>query len=363
MERNLKMKMDIKEKFLPDDLDAALYRDLEIIKIIPQRDPVSTQKARARFLTEMNSICGKNVIKNSNLRHTKQSNVKTGFHWFGKELSPMFTQIVLALMIALSVLGGGGAGAVYASQSSLPGDFLYPVKMLSEDVQLNWTTDPARQLEMNMEMAQERLQEMEQVKLANREIPEETFKGVYTHLENSLQLGARLYADDPEAQLKLSERVQMQVQNAEQFGPSAVSPEVQQLQQQLREQLRAQERAGQEEETTPEPDAGDVDETSEPEDPTVNLEADTLDQDQDQDQDQDRDQDQLHDQDQDQDRDQTQLKLQDQSCTPVAPASGQSSSSQQQNQGDTSNSQSGNQSSNDSGSNSDNGNSSQKGKK
>jgi hypothetical protein len=347
--------MNMKENYLSDDLDAALARDLEIIKIVPQRDPGLIQKSRARFLAEMNSICAKNVIKNSNLRHTQQSEVKKGFRWFGKEFSPMFTQIVLAVLIALSVLGGGGAGAVYASQSSIPGDFLYPVKLLSEDVQLNWTVDPARQLEMNLEMAQERLQEMEQVKLANRAIPEELFKGVYNHLENSLQLGARLYADDSEAQLKLNERVQMQVQNLEQYGPSAASPEVQQLQQQLREQLRVQERAGQEEEITPEPDTGDVEETLEPEDTTSdddeNLESDTMDQDRDQ------DRDQL------QDRDQTQLRIQDQSCTPAAPVSGQANSVQQQNQGDSSNTQSGNPAGNQSGSNSDNGNSNQNGKK
>jgi hypothetical protein len=352
------MKMNIKEKFLSDDLDAALSRDLEVIKIIPRRDPVTTQKARARFLAEMNSICAKNVIKDSHLRHTQQSEVKKGFCWFGKEFSPMFTQIVLAVLIALSVLGGGGAGAVYASQSSIPGDFLYPVKLLSEDVQLNWTTDPARQLELNLEMAHERLHEMEQVKLANREIPEESFQGVYNHLENSLQLGARLYVDDPEAQLKLNERVQMQIQNLEQYGPSAVSPEVQQLQQRLREQLQTRERAGQEQEITPVPDAGDVEETLEPEDTSsdddANLESDTADQDRDQ------DRDQL--QDQDQDRDQTQLRNQDQSCTPAAPVSGQDNSAQQQNQGNSSNTQSGNPAGNQTGSNSDNGNSNQKGK-
>jgi len=264
----------------------------------------------------------------------------------------MFTQIVLAVLIALSVLGGGGAGAVYASQSSIPGDFLYPVKLLSEDIQLDWTADPARQLEMNLEMAQERLQEMEQVKQADREIPEELFRGVYNHLDNSLQLGARLFADDPEAQLKLNARVQMQVQNLEQYGSSATSPEVQQLQQQLREQLRAHERAGQEEEITPEPEAGDVEETLEPEDTTgddeANLESDTMDQN--------RDQDQV------QDRDQTQLRIQDQSCTPVAPVSGQANTVQQQNQGDSSNMQSGNPAGNQSGNNSDEGNSHKKGK-
>ncbi len=332
------MKMDMKPDSLSDEFDRVLYRDLDILKSIPPRDLELTRKARVRFLEEMDSICRKNVIKNSNLRHIQQKEVKTGFRWFGKEFSPMFTQIVLAVLIALSVLGGGSAGAVYASQSSIPGDFLYPVKLLSEDIQLDWTAEPEQQLELNLEMAQERLFEMEQAKLVNREIPEETLKGMYNHLETSLQLGARLYADNPEAQQKLNERVRTQVQNLEQFGTSEASPEMQQLHQQIHEKVQVQERVNQEDEVVPEQDA--------PADDDGSVEVDSPDQ--------------GHGGDQAP----APLKAQDQlqDCTPVAPATGQPDSVQPQNQGDSSNMQSGNPDGSQPGSDSDNGDTNQKGK-
>src|SRR3989344_9304006 len=52
---------------------------------------------------------------------------------FQKILLKQKTMIIPIILIM--ALMGGGAGATYASQSSLPGEILYPVKIASEKMQ------------------------------------------------------------------------------------------------------------------------------------------------------------------------------------------------------------------------------------
>ena len=72
----------------------------------------------------------------------------------------------LAAIIVLSVLAGGTA---YAAQGSLPGDLLYPVKTGGEDARLLLTVDSAARVELNLEFARARLQEISRLVNTNQE--------------------------------------------------------------------------------------------------------------------------------------------------------------------------------------------------
>ncbi len=65
--------------------------------------------------------------------------------------------IIVALVLAVSALGGGTA---YASQSSLPGDVLYPVKLGTENIRLAFAGADADKAELCLEFASSRVEEM-----------------------------------------------------------------------------------------------------------------------------------------------------------------------------------------------------------
>ena len=65
--------------------------------------------------------------------------------------------IIIAILLAVSALGGG---TVYASQDSLPGDALYPVKLGTEQARLVLTPSDAAKVGLQLTFANSRLEEM-----------------------------------------------------------------------------------------------------------------------------------------------------------------------------------------------------------
>jgi len=68
--------------------------------------------------------------------------------------------IIVTVIIAISALGTGTA---YASQGSIPGDILYPVKLGTEQIQRVLTADGVKEVELELRFANKRLEEMESV--------------------------------------------------------------------------------------------------------------------------------------------------------------------------------------------------------
>lgn len=74
------------------------------------------------------------------------------------KLKTMPIPLIIALIVALS-----GGGTVAASQNSLPGDTLYPVKTLTEKVEVIAAFSQASKAEVRMSLAQKRIQEIEKI--------------------------------------------------------------------------------------------------------------------------------------------------------------------------------------------------------
>jgi len=68
--------------------------------------------------------------------------------------------IVVAVILFISA---AGTGTAYASQSSLPGDALYPVKLSTEQFQRVITLDDATEVELELKFADTRLEEIEAI--------------------------------------------------------------------------------------------------------------------------------------------------------------------------------------------------------
>ena len=66
--------------------------------------------------------------------------------------------VILAIVLAVSTLG---VGTAYASQSSLPGDALYPLKLATEQAGMVLSPDGAARVERALSFANKRMREME----------------------------------------------------------------------------------------------------------------------------------------------------------------------------------------------------------
>jgi hypothetical protein len=212
-----------------DELDPRLASLLEDLKPVPARNPQAASRARSRFLAQAVSARGE-------ARH----------NWWNifpqKENFTM--KLIVTSIILVGLLFGGGA-TVAAAQDALPTDALYQVKLVSEQAELTFTPDPAAKVELLMEQAQTRTNEM--LKLAAMGIvPEETLTTrTRERIQQALQLTAGL---DDIAMAATLDRIRTQLQDQEhkmeqlQDGTcTGCEPVLQQTRDMLRTQLHTAE--------------------------------------------------------------------------------------------------------------------------
>lgn len=70
-----------------------------------------------------------------------------------------WNQRTIRMFLIAAIIIVAGIGTVRASESTEPGDTLYPVKLLTEDVELGLTTDDEAQGDLQAEFAENRLEE------------------------------------------------------------------------------------------------------------------------------------------------------------------------------------------------------------
>ncbi len=106
-----------------------------------------------------------------------------------KERHPM-SMLVAKLALVLVLLTGAAGGTAVASTNSLPDSALYPVKLAIEEMRLNNAQDPEDQAFLHLQLAQVRIQEMEQLALNGTEPGEAALTRLQNHLQTALQLAA-----------------------------------------------------------------------------------------------------------------------------------------------------------------------------
>jgi hypothetical protein len=155
-----------------DELRPLLETALETSRV---SDIEARPEFRSKARTELNS-----VLREAEARRSKS------FFRFGWQRSwATVTAIVLTLVLAT-----GGTAA--ASISSMPDDFLYPVKRAAEQVQLAFTFTSLGKAEANARMADTRVEEI--VYLANEDEPEKIVvlaNSLNTNLMNVAALSSR----------------------------------------------------------------------------------------------------------------------------------------------------------------------------
>jgi hypothetical protein len=105
--------------------------------------------------------------------------------WKWYQLKP--SRILAPVAIALLIFVVAGGSTVYAAQSSLPGDTLYPVKTGMENLQLAITTSPAAKADLYLKFTQRRIDEVQQEVKLNRNVSTETLAKVQQQFDDTLK--------------------------------------------------------------------------------------------------------------------------------------------------------------------------------
>jgi len=155
-----------------------------------------------------------------------------------------------AVIIAVVVVLGAGSGTVMAASNSLPGDFLYPVKMATERVRLAFSFSDEGTADLHARFAEERAEEMARLVETNRaEKLQEVMKRLQDHLEQVESLAVKVQQQPAEVQEKwlplLKERLRqsavrdaVRLDAAEERATEAVKPIISQYRSELAEAYR-----------------------------------------------------------------------------------------------------------------------------
>ena len=143
----------------PNEIDTRLLKLIGLLRPTPPRNPRAVEQGRTKFLAEVDTLIGTSENpsqkKKFYLFHPKE---KTNMNAF----KPKFALTTLFVIATIFVFLFGGTGlTVYAAQSALPGDALYPVKTGLEQTRLSLTSADDRVAQMNLTLAQKRLTEIE----------------------------------------------------------------------------------------------------------------------------------------------------------------------------------------------------------
>jgi len=152
-------------------------------------------------------------------------------------------KVLAAVMaVALAVTGVGG-GAVLA-QDTVPGDLLYPAKLLSEDARLAFAQDPADRAALVMAFVAERVEEMERLAQRGEEVPAATVALMTRQMEQVMVEIARSRPDEAPALLqRVMENTRIHQQALEQAGAGSGEQTQTRLQEACAEMERVRQRA------------------------------------------------------------------------------------------------------------------------
>ena len=128
---------------------------------------------------------------------------------------------ILAVVIGTAAVGGG---AVWAAGDSLPGDFIYPVKLTVEDLRMDLARTPEAQVDLALQFAEERAAEIQAMVQTGLPVSEQVTARMEQHFQHALHQAAWAPEKEMPGLLeRIARRAQTQVQVLEQVR--AMAPE------------------------------------------------------------------------------------------------------------------------------------------
>jgi hypothetical protein len=202
-----------------DEFDPELEEKLRSFsRTTVERDSAVAENTRQMFLAEISKL----AVSNPPVSRLTFQNFIPALNQFRKvrlKMSPSLTSLVLAVLMFF----GGGTASVAAAQSSLPDDTLYPVKVLSEQIEEALTFQPEKKLDLAVNQSGKRLDEISSL-IANGSVPkEEVLARLQASLEKALKLSSETGKTDSVELLELLTRLQEEMKRMEKM-PTGVNP-------------------------------------------------------------------------------------------------------------------------------------------
>ncbi|MBN1266312.1 MAG: hypothetical protein JXA25_12520 [Anaerolineales bacterium] len=203
-----------------------VFSRLDVLREVPARDSSAAADSLAKILATARTIKRPVSFSTDGRLKNRQTSGKGFFFPIQKRVS-MKTIGIIGLVLALTF--GGGMTTVQASQGSLPNELLYPVKLLSEDVQLSLTQDPLRDLELLMAFTEARGEEITAILETGEELPDTVVDRLDLHYQMALEYAASLtdaellvalqqMNQQLETQLQLFQQIQIRSENQNQMN-------------------------------------------------------------------------------------------------------------------------------------------------
>lgn len=185
-----------------DELDEMSRKKLETLLQPPRRNATTAAHQRAIYLAQVRNMPVKQPVTGlvpwlSSVFSPKDSPKErtTGARPLGM---PSARILVAALEIMLIVISTSFF-TVFAAQDSIPTDPIYPVKLLAEDVRMSLTSQEVAKVELALELAETRMEEI--VALQEQGVPVE--EPVITRMEEHYQVALQVAAEMPDTQMSV----------------------------------------------------------------------------------------------------------------------------------------------------------------
>ncbi len=222
---------------LNEGLDPELVKKLDTLRVTAPRSAEKAALGRAAFLEQAQRIT-RAVSKTGERRpngwmHALQSI----FTVPRKEHSPMFSPLI-TILVAVSLVLGGGSLTVVGAQSSQPDQPLYGVKLLSEQARLQLASNTETALQLQLEFTERRAAEIQAMFQAGK-VPSDAIQNRYqSQVEQVMRLAVGMA--DPQAIQALEQirlRLQSQLQAFLQPRPNAI-PQVKAALERVRQMIQ-----------------------------------------------------------------------------------------------------------------------------
>ncbi len=175
-------------------LDLRTARHLEKLRRVPTRDVVVVTKGRNEFLAQAQS-----------LRMQEPSIRLSWYDGLGKLLKPR-PGLLLRLLIVVLVVSGvvvAISGLAAATQYSLPGNTLYPIKTWMENAQIAFARTAQSRADLGMIYAYRRIKEIEAIDAGGAVAPADAFARMHRQMAYVFESAAQM--NDTELQQTLQE--------------------------------------------------------------------------------------------------------------------------------------------------------------
>jgi len=169
--------------------DSLLEEALTLLREVPEPPPERVAADRRRLMAYAEQLRRQRTAVPSLSQRMWVSLQRSFQNLVG--MSPLLVRGV-AFALALLFVFGGAIGTVAAANRSLPGDMLYPVKLLVEDLSLTVTLNSQDEAVLHLALANRRIEEV--IALAERGTSPgpAVLERLQTHLQTSLKLAAGL---------------------------------------------------------------------------------------------------------------------------------------------------------------------------